>query len=166
MRRLGKDAYRRQLVEAASARLVTGYVYASAGDGESTQDLVFGGHNLIAENGVLLSEAKRFENQTIYADLDIHRLRHERRRMNTFPAPEKEGYLTLPVHMKKEELSLRRFFPTQPFVPSDEGNEEPPLRGNPFHPVPWPEKEAGAYRKPLCGDWNFGRPGFHACPFW
>ena len=118
---VGKDAYRRQLVEAASARLVTGYVYASAGDGESTQDLVFGGHNLIAENGVLLSEAKRFENQTIYADLDIHRLRHERRRMNTFPAPEKEGYLTLPVHMKKEELSLRRFFPTQPFVPSDEG---------------------------------------------
>ena len=118
---VGKDAYRRQLVEATSARLVTGYVYASAGDGESTQDLVFGGHNLIAENGVLLSEAKRFENQTIYADLDIHRLRHERRRMNTFPAPEKEGYLIIPVHMKKEELSLQRFFPTQPFVPSDEG---------------------------------------------
>ena len=118
---VGKDAYRRQLVEAASARLVTGYVYASAGDGESTQDLVFGGHNLIAENGVLLSEAKRFENQAIYADLDIHRLRHERRRMNTFPAPEKEGYLIIPVHMKKEELSLQRFFPTQPFVPSDEG---------------------------------------------
>ena len=118
---VGKDAYRRQLVEATSARLVTGYVYASAGDGESTQDLVFGGHNLIAENGVLLSEAKRFENQAIYADLDIHRLRHERRRMNTFPAPEKEGYLIIPVHMKKEELSLQRFFPTQPFVPSDEG---------------------------------------------
>ena len=118
---VGKDAYRRQLVEATSARLVTGYVYASAGEGESTQDLVFGGHNLIAENGVLLSEAKRFENQAIYADLDIHRLRHERRRMNTFPAPEKEGYLIIPVHMKKEELSLQRCFPTQPFVPSDEG---------------------------------------------
>ena len=118
---VGKDAYRRQLVEATSARLVTGYVYASAGDGESTQDLVFGGHNLIAENGVLLSEAKRFENQTIYADLDIHRLRHERRRMNTFSAPEKEGYLIIPVHIKREELSLQRCFPTQPFVPSDEG---------------------------------------------
>ena len=118
---VGKDAYRRQLVEATSARLVTGYVYASAGDGESTQDLVFGGHNLIAENGVLLSEAKRFENQTIYADLDIYRLRHERRRMNTFPAPEKEGYLIIPVHIKREELSLQRCFPTQPFVPSDEG---------------------------------------------
>ena len=60
---VGKDSYRRQLAEATSARLVTGYVYASAGDGESTQDLVFGGHNLIAENGVLLAEAERFENR-------------------------------------------------------------------------------------------------------
>ena len=124
---VGKDDYRRMLVEATSARLIAGYVYASAGDGESTQDLVFGGHNMIAENGVLLSEAKRFANQAIYADLDIHRLRHERRRMNTFPAADTpegaEKYLTVPVHMKKEELSLSRFFPQQPFVPSDEGTK-------------------------------------------
>ena len=118
---VGKDSYRRQLVTATSARLVTGYVYASAGDGESTQDLVFGAHNLIAENGVLLAEAKRFENQGVYGDLDIHRLRHERRRMNTFPAPEEAGYLTVPIHMKKEELSLLRSFPRQPFVPAAGG---------------------------------------------
>ncbi len=120
---VGKDSYRRQLAEATSARLVTGYVYASAGDGESTQDLVFGGHNLIAENGVLLAEAERFENRTVYADLDIHRLRHERRRMNTFPAPADAGYLILPVHMEKRELALLRSFPRQPFVPADEGTK-------------------------------------------
>ena len=78
---VGKDAYREMLVKSASARQIAGYVYASAGEGESTQDLVFGGHNLIAENGTVLARAKRFETGVIYADLDIHRLSHERRRM-------------------------------------------------------------------------------------
>ena len=58
---------------------------------------------------------------TVYADLDIHRLRHERRRMNTFPAPADAGYLILPVHMEKRELELLRSFPRQPFVPADAG---------------------------------------------
>lgn len=80
----GKSLYRRQLVTGQSARLLCGYIYASAGDGESTQDVVYSGHNLIAENGVLLAESERFTNETIYSELDVARLSAERRRMGTF----------------------------------------------------------------------------------
>jgi len=82
----GKSDYRRSLVEGQSARLLCGYIYASAGEGESTQDLVYGGHSLIAENGHILAQSPRFESGIIYAELDISRLRAERRRMTTFPA--------------------------------------------------------------------------------
>ena len=51
---IGKDSYRRELISGQSARLIAGYVYANAGEGESTTDLVFGGHNIIAENGTIL----------------------------------------------------------------------------------------------------------------
>ena len=64
---IGKNEYRRQLVKLASSRLVCGYVFASAGEGESTQDLVFGGHHIIAENGTILQESVRFRNETIYS---------------------------------------------------------------------------------------------------
>ena len=80
---VGKDSYRKSLVSAQSARLLCGYIYATAGEGESTQDVVYGGHNLIAENGSILAESRRFANGVIYADLDIHRLDNERRRMTT-----------------------------------------------------------------------------------
>ncbi|MCC8102880.1 MAG: NAD(+) synthase [Clostridiales bacterium] len=82
----GKSDYRRSLVEGQSARLLCGYIYASAGEGESTQDLVYGGHSLIAENGHILAQSPRFESGIIYAEFDISRLRAERRRMTTFPA--------------------------------------------------------------------------------
>ena len=80
---VGKDSYRKSLVSAQSARLLCGYIYATAGEGESTQDVVYGGHNLIAENGTILAESRRFVNGALYADLDIHRLENERRRMTT-----------------------------------------------------------------------------------
>ena len=64
---VGKDSYRRSLIGGQSARLICGYVYANAGEGESTQDLVFGGHNLIGENGTLLAESRRFAPEVIYA---------------------------------------------------------------------------------------------------
>ena len=76
----GKDSYRKDLVMGQSARLLCGYIYASAGDGESTQDVVYSGHNLIAENGKVLAESKRFINETIYSELDLERLDTERRR--------------------------------------------------------------------------------------
>lgn len=116
---VGKDAYREDLIKSTSARLISGYVYSSAGEGESTQDLVFNGHNIIAENGTILSRARRFENESIYGEIDVQRLRHERRRMNTF-LRNKEGYLYLPVHMEKTDTVLTRRYDSMPFVPSDE----------------------------------------------
>ena len=80
---VGKDEYRELLVKSSSARNIAGYVYTSAGEGESSQDMVFGGHNIIAENGTVLSQSRRFANQTIYGDIDIGRICHERRRMGT-----------------------------------------------------------------------------------
>lgn len=116
----GKDLYRRSLITGHSASLVCGYIYANAGEGESTQDLVFGGQNLIAENGLLLAESKRFGNETIYADMDLERLIHERRRMTTFPAPDRENYLVIPFTMKQVELDLKRRIDPRPFVPDGE----------------------------------------------
>lgn len=113
----GKDLYRRSLITGHSASLVCGYIYTNAGEGESTQDLVFGGQNLIAENGLLLAESKRFGNETVYADMDLERLVHERRRMTTFPAPDREHYLVIPFSMKEEELDLKRRIDPRPFVP-------------------------------------------------
>lgn len=116
---IGKDEYRELLVKSASGRLLCGYIYCSAGEGESTQDLVFGGHNLIAENGTVLSQSKRFKGETIYADLDIHRISHERRRMGTF-GKEKEAYYTVvPFVLEPEETRLQRGFDRYPFVPGD-----------------------------------------------
>lgn len=117
---VGKDEYRQMLVQSASARMLAAYVYCSAGEGESTQDLVFGGHNIIAENGVILEQAKRFSCETVCADIDVHKLRHERRRMNTFAAENKEPYIVIPVHMEKEDTTLSRTFGMMPFVPADE----------------------------------------------
>ncbi len=92
---VGKDTYRKELVKATSARLLSAYVYASAGDGESTQDTVYSGHNIIAENGTVLSESVPFTTGILYADLDIQKLRMERRRMTTFVSKNKHSYLSI-----------------------------------------------------------------------
>ena len=81
---ISKAEYRRKLVTSQSARALCGYVYADAGDGESTTDLVFSGHNLIAENGSLLTESTLFNNGIIYSDIDINRIMLERRKMTTY----------------------------------------------------------------------------------
>ncbi len=116
---VAKDEYRRMLVEATSARLVCGYIYADAGEGESTQDVVFSAHNLIAENGSVLAEAKRFAGEAVYGELDIRRLQEERRRMNTFVTGD-AGYLEIPFLLETEDTRLTRKFGKTPFVPSDE----------------------------------------------
>ena len=85
---IGKAGYRRDLVRQQSGRLLCAYLYADAGFGEATQDLVFAGHDLIAENGALLAESKMFSQGIIYADIDLQRLPHERQRMNTFESIE------------------------------------------------------------------------------
>nr|WP_315103898.1 NAD(+) synthase [uncultured Catonella sp.] len=88
----GKHDYRKALVNGQSARLNAGYIYATNGEGESTTDLVFGGHNLICENGTVLAEKKRFENGFITAEINVDRLVYERRRMNTYAISGKEEY--------------------------------------------------------------------------
>ncbi len=122
----GKDQYRRSLICGQSARLVAGYVYANAGDGESTQDLVFGGQNIIAENGTCLRESRRFVNETIIADMDLERLDAERRRMNTFCRNQREPYITIQYgeenREKPERSRLLRFIDPSPFVPDDAGH--------------------------------------------
>ena len=120
----GKDLYRRSLVENQSARLVCGYVYADAGEGESTTDLVFAGHNLICENGTLLKESERFTTGLITADLDLERLRNERRRMTTFGPLDSEGYQKVAFTVRKAPLSLERFVDPAPFVPGNKADRD------------------------------------------
>ncbi|MGN0250559.1 MAG: NAD(+) synthase [Oliverpabstia sp.] len=120
----GKDVYRKELVNGQSARLVCAYLYATAGEGESSTDLVFGGHNLICENGTVLAEARRFRNETIYADVDVKRLAAERRKMTTFPAADREGYKAVSFSLKIKDTCLKRVFPAKPFVPSNKEERE------------------------------------------
>ncbi|MCI5493338.1 MAG: NAD(+) synthase [Lachnospiraceae bacterium] len=120
----GKDVYRKNLVEGQSARLICGYIYASAGDGESTQDVVYSGHNLIAENGTMLAESKRFTNETIYTELDVKRLSAERRRMSTFVSSTKEDYQYLPFSLDVTETKLTRFVDPAPFVPGNKNDRD------------------------------------------
>ncbi|MGI5947071.1 MAG: NAD(+) synthase [Lachnospiraceae bacterium] len=121
----GKDRYRKNLICGQSARLLSGYIYANAGEGESTQDLVFGGQNLIAEDGICLAESKRFTNEVIFADMDLEKLQSERRRMNTFSRQETKEHLTVEFAFQnladsKEQEPVRRFIDPSPFVPKEE----------------------------------------------
>lgn len=116
---VGKREYRRQLVSVASAKLLCGYVYASAGEGESTQDVVFGGHHLIAENGTILKESKSFAGETIYEELDIHRILNERRRSTSFIMDESREYCRIPFALRRENIEISRKFAKMPFVPED-----------------------------------------------
>lgn len=119
----GKDRYRKNLVEGQSARLLCGYIYASAGEGESTQDVVYSGHNMIAENGILLAEAERFINQSIYGEIDIQKLNGQRRRMSTFVG-KKKNYQEISFHLKKELTELTRTIVSSPFVPRELGERQ------------------------------------------
>ncbi|MCR5418941.1 MAG: NAD(+) synthase [Lachnospiraceae bacterium] len=116
---IGKDGYRKMLVASTSGRLCCGYIYASAGYGESSQDLVFGGHNIIAENGRVLAESERFTNGSVYALLDIAKLRFERRRMNSFSPDKAPEYMVSQVAMVRKETPLEGKIPQKPFVPDD-----------------------------------------------
>ncbi len=117
---VGKDAYRQKLISGQSARLIAGYIYANAGEGESTTDLVFGGHNMIAENGTILAETTRFINDVIYSEIDIERLVSERRKNTTFEMSDKyDDLLHVPFSLKTEDTKLTRTFEPMPFVPTN-----------------------------------------------
>ena len=117
---IGKDSYRRALIKGQSARLIAGYIYANAGEGESTTDVVFGGHNIIAENGTILAEAARFHNDIIYTEFDIQRIVSERRKNTTFQTSDTRELLRIPFYIEEEKTDLTRTFPRRPFVPGDE----------------------------------------------
>ena len=117
---IGKDTYRRELISGQSARLIAGYVYANAGEGESTTDLEFGGHNIIAENGTILKEAQRYHNEIIYSELDIRRIVAERRKNTTFQSEGERTLIRVPFYIESGKTELTRTFPKRPFVPSDD----------------------------------------------
>jgi NAD+ synthase (glutamine-hydrolysing) len=130
---IGKDSYRRQLVSNQSARLVAGYIYCSAGDGESTQDMVFSGHNIIAENGSILAESRLFENGITISEIDFIKLAFERRKISTYPASAEWDYSSKDSgFLDKDNISRERFslemgetaltrkFAKTPFIPSNQ----------------------------------------------
>lgn len=117
---IGKASYREALISGQSARLISGYIYANAGEGESTTDLVFGGHNLIAENGTILAEAKRFLNGIIYTEFDVQKIENERRKNTTFTETQEHVLPRIPFGLEQTETILTRTFPSRPFVPRDD----------------------------------------------
>ena len=120
-----KNTYRRGLVSSQSARLVCAYLYSSAGEGESTQDLVYSGHHLIAEYGTVLAESGRFVNECIETEIDLQRLEADRIRMSTFVTDEAgEQYHRVYFTLKEEETKLTRPFSKTPFIPADKKEKE------------------------------------------
>ena len=121
---VGKAAYRRQLVVGQSGRLCCGYVYADAGEGESTTDLVFAGHNMIAENGALLAE-KRFATGLTISEIDVQRLVYERRRLTTFPREpgfaetNRDGFACAWAEFTPCQTPITRYISPTPFVPEN-----------------------------------------------
>ena len=116
---VGKAAYRRELVCGQSARLLCAYLYADAGHGESTTDMTFAGHNLIAENGALLAESLPFAGGAAATELDLDRMLQERARNTTF-MPQPQGYTTVAFDLDPVENKLTRAFSPTPFVPQEE----------------------------------------------
>lgn len=114
---IGKAAYRRTILQAKSGSLFCAYAYADAGMGESTQDMVFAGHNLILENSAILAESKLFSDGLLYAEPDLQRMAAERQRSNSFqPLP--LTTVCTRFSMSLTETALHRFFSPTPFVPA------------------------------------------------
>ena len=120
----GKAAYRRQLVAGQSGRLICGYIFANAGEGESTTDVVYAGHHMIAENGYLLAE-KRFCTGLTIAEIDVQKLTYERRRMTTFPAQpsfretDRGCVGTAWAEFTPTVTKIRRHISPTPFIPEN-----------------------------------------------
>lgn len=119
-----KADYRRSLIRVQSARAICAYLYANAGFGESTTDMVFSGHNIIAENGVILGETPLFSEEMICRDIDLDMLIQDRIRQSTFPAgaadPADTGYRTVEFDLPYRLIRVDRNIPRFPFVPADD----------------------------------------------
>jgi NAD+ synthase (glutamine-hydrolysing) len=115
---IGKSDYRRTLIKSQSGRLLTGYVYASVGSGESVSDIIFSGHRIIAENGKILVESALFENGITICEIDTQRLAYERRKLNVFEVCS-HGYTMVEFNFNKTNTDLVRYISRLPFVPND-----------------------------------------------
>lgn len=115
----GKAAYRRELVEMQSAKCYVSYIYASAGIGESTQDVVYSGHSIIAENGRIVAETKPFKGQMTITEIDTTGSLKRREQMTTFDSAEDE-YDRIPFRLTPAKTELTREIDPHPFVPSDQ----------------------------------------------
>ena len=117
----GKAEYRRLLVCAQSAKTVSGYVYADAGEGESTTDMVFAGHDMVCENGEILAESEPFGDGLAVSEIDVEKLAFERRRINTYyENSDASGYEIIPFSACKGADTLTRKIARLPFVPQGE----------------------------------------------
>lgn len=115
---VGKSAYRLDLVKMQSAKLLCGYIYSSSGIGESTQDSVFGGHNIICEDGVLLKQNELFLNESIYSEIDVEKLNNERIKTSTFECND-EAYDIVMFELKENVTLLTREISQTPFIPKE-----------------------------------------------
>ena len=116
---VGKEEYRRSLVETQSARLLCAYLYSDAGEGESTTDLVFSPHNLIYEDGHKLAEESGVSDSLLVTEIDVQKLALERIRRQSFGYDD-NAYQRIPFALEERGCSLTRKFDRNPFVPSDE----------------------------------------------
>ena len=114
----GKAEYRQELVRGQSARLLCGYLYADAGLGESTTDMVFAAHNMIAENGQILAESEPFGTGQCVTELDLEHLAAERMRSTSF-APGAAGYTIVSFSLAPWETALTRTVSPSPFLPPE-----------------------------------------------
>lgn len=110
-----KEKERRELVKNTSKRLLSVYLYSDAGNGESTQDLVFAAHNIISENGTILKESRLFKNELIVSEIDVKSIVFERSKRNTFVKDETKVYETIYFNLNIEETELTRSYPTCTF---------------------------------------------------
>ncbi len=117
---IGKNAYRRNLVVSQSARTFTGYIYSSCGYGESTTDVVFGGKMIIAENGTILKENKRFntKSELLYADIDLEKLVNDKIKYKSLERVD-DDYHTVPFDLRINDFNIDRYVDPKPFIPND-----------------------------------------------
>ncbi|MFI3114880.1 MAG: NAD(+) synthase [Clostridia bacterium] len=118
-----KSEYRKSLISSQSAKTISAYIYTDAGTGESSTDMVYAGHNLICENGTLLAQSNLFDTDIIYADVDLDRILHERRRTTTFESIDEE-IVKIEFSLDYECTKIDRKFSRTPFIPSSKDELE------------------------------------------
>ncbi len=172
---IGKAPWRRDLVRSQSGRCIAAYAYSSSGAGESTSDLVFGGHCLIAENGGILGESRRIgdgcepahvDQTSVTCDVDLQRLSHDRRVFGSFDDRRSAEHLAFrridvaPAKPKKRvpPETLHRYVDAHPFVPSESDRTRCPLRRDPGDPdLRFGQASDSTSRWCDALDWRLGR---------